>query len=208
MRGYPPFKGRVELRERPRALPRRLRRRADPDHEVAVVPRTKTAIMLAAGLRGRRPAVTLPDPATRTTSPPSPWRARRWRCCRRRRGGGPTSTRWAAAPGARGPRHRPTCAACEAPGPSSRGGVGTSAGLAANDLPTPPGLRRRRAQRLEVDGARDGPSSCGRPKVCSFGRLARGFAVGNAELVERIRLLLDHLATRVPWRCSSASWLR
>ena len=52
---------------------------------------------------------------------------------------------------------------------------------------------------LEVDGARDVAVELWSPsKVYGMAGWRVGFAVGNAELVGRIRLLLDHLAAGVP----------
>ena len=64
MHGYPPFQGRAELRE---AIAARYQAdhgvALDPDREMAVVPGTKTAIMLAVlACAGAGDAVALPDP--------------------------------------------------------------------------------------------------------------------------------------------------
>ena len=65
---------------------------------------------------------------------------------------------------------------------------------------------RRARSVLEVDGAREVAVELWSPsKVYGMAGWRVGFAVGNAELVGRIRLLLDHLAAGVPVRCSAGS---
>ena len=52
---------------------------------------------------------------------------------------------------------------------------------------------------LEVDGARDVAVELWSPsKVYGMAGWRVGFAVGNAEVVARVRQLLDHLAAGVP----------
>ena len=81
--GYPPFQGMPELRE---AIADRYRSdygvTLDPDTEIAVVPGTKTGIMLVTlACADSGDGVLLPDPATPTTTRPSRSRGRgTWRC--------------------------------------------------------------------------------------------------------------------------------
>jgi L-glutamine---4-(methylsulfanyl)-2-oxobutanoate aminotransferase len=208
MHGYPPFQGEASLREAIAA-----RYLADhgvvlhPDREVAVVPGTKTAIMLAVlACAGAGDAVALPDP------------------------GYPDYLSAVALAGARTvalplddvawqpdfdalPDERPVlavlnypsnpCAACEAPG-TFEAAVAWAHDRGAwllNDLAygflTFDGRRARSV--LEIDGARDVAVELWSPsKIYGMAGWRIGFAVGSAEVVGRIRTLLDHLAAGVP----------
>ena len=68
---------------------------------------------------------------------------------------------------------------------------------------------RRARSVLEVDGAREVAVELWSPsKVYGMAGWRVGFAVGNAEVVGRIRVLLDHLPPASRSRCSSGSWRR
>jgi aminotransferase len=209
MHGYPPFQGRAELRE---AIAARYRAdhgvALDPDREVAVVPGTKTGIMLAVlACAGGGDAVALPDPGypdyfsavalagARTLSLPLD-----------------AATGWQpdfAALGAERPAlavlNYPSnpCAACEAPG-TFEAAVAWAHERGAwllNDLAY--GFLafdgRRARSVLEIEGAREVAVELWSPsKVYGMAGWRIGFAVGNAEVVGRIRELLDHLAAGVP----------
>ena len=192
-----------------RALPRRSRRGArsrargrrragDQDRDHA----------RRAGLRGRRPGGRAArTPATRTTSPPSRWRARaRWRCrSTPPPAGSPTSARWATSAQRSWSSTTPPTRARRARrrGPSRPPSPGRTSAAAwlLNDLAYAflafDGRRARSV--LEVDGAREVAVELWSPsKVYGMAGWRVGFAVGNAELVGRIRELLDHLAAGVP----------
>jgi aminotransferase len=209
MHGYPPFQGRPALRE---AIAAHYLRdhgvELDPECEVAVVPGTKTAIMLAVlACAGAGQAVALPDPgypdylsavalaAARTVALPLD-AAAGWQPDFDALGG-----------------ERPAlvvlnypsnpCAACEAPG-TFEAAVAFAHERGAwllNDLAYAflafDGRRARSV--LEVDGAREVAVELWSPsKVYGMAGWRVGFAVGNAALVGRIRLLLDHVAAGVP----------
>jgi L-glutamine---4-(methylsulfanyl)-2-oxobutanoate aminotransferase len=209
MHGYPPFKGRAELRE---AIAAHYRANhgveLDPDHEVAVVPGTKTAIMLAVlACAGAGQAVALPDPGypdylsavalagARTVALPLD-----------------AAAGWQPDLDALG-TERPAlvvlnypsnpCAACEAPGTfeAALAWAHECGAWLLNDLAYAflafDGRRARSV--LEVDGAREVAVELWSPsKVYGMAGWRVGFAVGNAEVVGRIQLLLDHLAAGVP----------
>ena len=210
MHGYPPFQGRAELRE---AIAAHYRRdhgvELDPEREVAVVPGTKTAIMLAVlACAGAGQAVALPDPGYPDyLSAVALARARTRRAAARRRppAGSPTSTRWA--PSARRswssttPPTRARCARRRGPSRPPSAFAHERGAWLLNDLAYAflafDGRRARSV--LEVDGAREVAVELWSPsKVYGMAGWRVGFAVGNAELVGRIRLLLDHLAAGVP----------
>jgi aminotransferase len=209
MHGYPPFQGRPELRE---AIAERYRIdhgvALDPDREVAVVPGTKTAIMLAVlACAGAGDAVALPDPGypdylsavalagARVVALPLDGAA----------GWQPDFGALAAERPALAVLNYPSnpCAACEAPGTfeaAVRWARERGAWL-LNDLAY--GFLafdgRRARSVLEIDGARELALELWSPsKIYGMAGWRVGFAVGNAELVGRIRLLLDHLAAGVP----------
>src|SRR3954451_1414636 len=206
--GYPPFDGQPALRE---AIARRYAAdhgvELDPDREVAVIPGTKTGIMLAAvAAAGRDDVVLLPDP------------------------GYPDYLSRAALAGARTVRlpldatagwqpdfdavrgERPAlcllnypsnpCAVCEAPGtfeaavafPHERGCWlvhDLAYGFLAFD-----GRRARGV--LEVEGAREVAAELWSPsKVYGMAGWRVGFLVGNATLVQRVKWLMDHVAAGV-----------
>jgi aminotransferase len=207
--GYPPFDGHPDLRE---AIAERYAAdhgvTLDPDTEVAVVPGTKTGIMLACLATAQAgDAILLPDP------------------------GYPDYLSGAALAGARVaplpldatagfqpdldavPRDLPValavlnypsnpCAVCEHDGTFEAAvafahdrGCALLHDLAYGFL----AFDGRRARSvLEVDGARDTAIELWSPsKVYGMAGWRVGFAVGAPELVARIQLLLDHLAAGV-----------
>jgi L-glutamine---4-(methylsulfanyl)-2-oxobutanoate aminotransferase len=209
MHGYPPFQGRPALRA---AIAAHYRRdhgvELDPEREVAVVPGTKTAIMLAVlACADAGQAVALPDPGypdylsavalagARTLALPLA-AAAAWQ---------PDLDALGAERPALVVLNYPSnpCAVCEAPG-TFEAAVAFAHERGAwllNDLAYAflafDGRRARSV--LEVDGAREVAVELWSPsKVYGMAGWRVGFAVGNAELVGRIRLLLDHLAAGVP----------
>ena len=212
MHGYPPFQGRAELRE---AIAAHYRAdhgvELDPEREVAVVPGTKTAIMLAVlacagrgpGGRPARPRLPGLPVGHRAGAARAGWR---WRSTPPP-AGSPTSTRWAGERPALVVLNYPSnpCAACEAPGTfeAAVAWAHEHGSWLLNDLAY--GFLafdgRRARSVLEVDGAREVAVELWSPsKVYGMAGWRVGFAVGNAEVVGRIRVLLDHLARRRPGR--------
>jgi L-glutamine---4-(methylsulfanyl)-2-oxobutanoate aminotransferase len=209
MHGYPPFQGRPELRE---AIAAHYRAdhgvELDPDREVAVVPGTKTAIMLAVlACAGAGQAVALPDPGY-----PDYLSAVALAGARTVALALDGAAGWQPDLDALG-AERPglvvlnypsnPCAACEAPGTfeAAVAWAHERGSWLLNDLAYAflafDGRRARSV--LEVDGAREVAVELWSPsKVYGMAGWRVGFAVGNAELVGRIRLLLDHLAAGVP----------
>jgi L-glutamine---4-(methylsulfanyl)-2-oxobutanoate aminotransferase len=209
MHGYPPFQGRAELRE---AIAAHYLAdhgvTLDPDREVAVVPGTKTAIMLAVmACADAGQAVALPDPGY-----PDYPSAVALAGARTLRLPLDASAGWQPDLDALG-GERPAvavlnypsnpCAACEAPGTfeaavtwAHERGSRLLHDLAYAFL----AFDGRRARSvLEVDGAREVAVELWSPsKVYGMAGWRVGFAVGNAEVVGRIRLLLDHLVAGVP----------
>jgi len=209
MHGYPPFQGRAELRE---AIAAHYLAdhgvTLDPDREVAVVPGTKTAIMLAVmACADAGQAVALPDPGY-----PDYLSAVALAGARTLRLPLDASAGWQPDLDALG-GERPAvavlnypsnpCAACEAPGTfeaavtwAHERGSRLLHDLAYAFL----AFDGRRARSvLEVDGAREVAVELWSPsKVYGMAGWRVGFAVGNAEVVGRIRLLLDHLVAGVP----------
>jgi aminotransferase len=209
MHGYPPFQGRAELRE---AIAAHYLAdhgvTLDPDREVAVVPGTKTAIMLAVmACADAGQAVALPDPGY-----PDYLSAVALAGARTLRLPLDASAGWQPDLDALG-GERPAvavlnypsnpCAACEAPGTfdaavawAHERGRRLLHDLAYAFL----AFDGRRARSvLEVDGAREVAVELWSPsKVYGMAGWRVGFAVGNAEVVGRIRLLLDHLVAGVP----------
>jgi aminotransferase len=206
--GYPPFDGQRDLRE---AITERYAAdhgvTLDPDREVAVVPGTKTGIMLAcASAAGRGDTILLPDP------------------------GYPDYPSGVALAGARAgvlplevsagwqpdfdlaSDERPAaiwlnypsnpCAVCEHPGTFERAVAwcrerdswlihDLAYGFLAFD-------GRRARSVLEIDGARECALELWSPsKIYGMAGWRVGFAVGNAQLVSRIQTLLDHTAAGV-----------
>jgi aspartate/methionine/tyrosine aminotransferase len=81
VRGYAPIRGLAARRrhDHARPLPRRLRRRADPEREVALIPGTKTGIVeLAEVLADDGDTILLPDRTTPTPVGARASPARRW----------------------------------------------------------------------------------------------------------------------------------
>jgi aminotransferase len=209
--GYPPFAGHRELRE---AIAARYRSdhgvELDPDREVAVVPGTKTGIMLATlATADRGDAVLLPDPgypdyrsgvalagAREVALPLDP-----------SAGHQPDLD---AVPAAERERARllvlnyPSnpCAVCAAPGTledavafAGRHGCWLLNDLAYGFLAFD---GRRAASVLGVDGARELALELWSPsKIYGMAGWRIGFAVGAPELVARVQVLLDHLAAGV-----------
>jgi aminotransferase len=209
MHGYPPFQGRAEVRE---AIAARYLAdhsvELDPDREIAVVPGTKTAIMLAVlACAGAGDAVALPDPGypdylsavalagARTVALPLD-------------GGASWQPDFGALGGERpalAVLNYPSnpCAACEAPGTFEAAVAWAHAHDAwlLNDLAY--GFLafdgRRARSVLEVEAARDVAVELWSPsKIYGMAGWRIGFAVGNPDVVGRIRALLDHLAAGVP----------
>jgi len=208
MHGYPPFQGRAELCE---AIAAHYRAdhgvELDPEREVAVVPGTKTAIMLAVlACADAGQAVALPDPGY-------PDYLSAVALARVRRVALPLdAAAWQPDLAALGDE-RPAlvvlnypsnpCAACEAPGTfeAAVAWAHERGSWLLNDLAYAflafDGRRARSV--LEVDGARDVAVELWSPsKVYGMAGWRVGFAVGNAEVVGRIRVLLDHLHAGVP----------
>ena len=204
--GYAPFRGHAELRA---AIARRYALdhgvEVDPEREVAVVPGTKTAIMLVAvAAAGARDTILLPDPGypdypsgvalAGATAGVLPLDA---------------SNGWqpdfeAAPDAALAMLNYPSnpCAVCERDGTFERAVAWAQArgtwlmhdlayGFLAFD-----GARARSI--LEVDGARDVAVELWSPsKIYGMAGWRVGFVVGCAELVERVGVLLDHTAVGV-----------
>src|SRR3954447_1048001 len=206
--GYPPFDGQPALRE---AIARRYAAdhgvQLDPEREVAVVPGTKTGIMLAAvAAAGRGDVVLLPDPgypdylsgvalagaevATLPLDASAGWQ--------------PDFAAVAAERPALILLNYPSnpCAVCEAPG-TFEAAVSYAREREAwlvHDLAY--GFLafdgRRARSVLEVNGAREVAAELWSPsKVYGMAGWRVGFLVGNAELVRRVRWLLDHVAAGV-----------
>src|SRR3954471_18348756 len=208
MHGYPPFDGRPDLRV---AIARRYAAdhgvTLDPDREVAVIPGTKTGIMLAAvAAAGRGDAVLLPDPGypdyfsgvalagARPVALPLDAQAG-----------------WQPDFGAVG-EERPAlcllnypsnpCAACAADGTfeaavafAHERGCWLVHDIAYGFL----AFDGRRARSvLEVPGAREVAAELWSPsKVYGMAGWRIGFLVGAAELIARVQTLLDHVAAGV-----------
>jgi L-glutamine---4-(methylsulfanyl)-2-oxobutanoate aminotransferase len=209
MHGYPPFQGRAELRE---AIAARYLAdhgvALDPDREIAVVPGTKTAIMLAVlACAGAGDAVALPDPGypdylsavafagARTVALPLDGSAS-WQ---------PDFDALGGERPALAVLNYPSnpCAACEAPG-TFEAAVAWAHERGAwllNDLAY--GFLAFDARRvrsvLEIEAAREVAVELWSPsKIYGMAGWRIGFAVGNAELIGRVRELLDHLVAGVP----------
>jgi len=209
--GYPPFQGEPSLRA---AIAARYAAdhgvTLDPEREVAVIPGTKTGIMLAAvAAAGRDDVVLLPDPgypdyrsavalaAAREVALPLDASA----------GHQPDFDAVAAAERERARLlvlNYPSnpCAVCAAPGTFDAAVAFAHANgcWLLNDLAY--GFLafdgRRGASVLESAGARDVAVELWSPsKIYGMAGWRIGFAVGNAELVGRIKALLDHTAAGV-----------
>jgi len=206
--GYPPFDGQPALRE---AIARRYAAdhgvRLDPAREVAVIPGTKTGIMLAAvAAAARGDTVLLPDPGypdylsgvalagARPVALPLDAAA----------GWQPDFAAVAAERPALVMLNYPSnpCAVCEAPGTFEAAVAyarerdawlvhDLAYGFLAFD-------GRRARSVLEAEGSRDVAAELWSPsKVYGMAGWRVGFLVGNAELVARVQTLLDHVAAGV-----------
>jgi L-glutamine---4-(methylsulfanyl)-2-oxobutanoate aminotransferase len=208
MHGYPPFDGHHDLRE---AIAERYA--ADhgvalaPDREVAVVPGTKTGIMLAcAAAAGRGDTILLPDPGypdypsgvalAGATAGALPLDASAgWQPDFDAVAGERPGAVWLNYPSN-------PCAVCEHAGSFERAVAwcrereswlvhDLAYGFLAFD-------GRRARSVLQVDGARDCALELWSPsKIYGMAGWRVGFAVGNAELVGRIQTLLDHTTAGV-----------
>jgi aminotransferase len=206
--GYPPFDGRPAARE---AIARRYAAdhgvELDPEREVAVVPGTKTGIMLASvASAARGDTVLVPDPGypdylsgvALAGATPVPLRldpGAGWQ---------PDLGAVAAERPALCLLNYPSnpCAVCEAPGTfeaavayARERGAWVLHDLAYGFL----AFDGRRARSiLEVEGARDVAAELWSPsKVYGMAGWRVGFLVGSAELVGRVQTLLDHVAAGV-----------
>ncbi len=203
--GYPPFRGHASLKE---ALARRYATdhgvELDPEREVAVIPGTKTGIMLVA-VAAASPGETilLPDPGY----PDYPSGVA---LAGARAGVIPldASSNWqpdwdGVGEAALAVLNYPSnpCAVSEQPGTfeaavawAHERGTWLMHDLAYGFL----SFESRARSILEVDGARDVAIELWSPsKIYGMAGWRVGFAVGNAELVERVNLLLDHTAVGV-----------
>ena len=209
--GYPPFQGHADLRV---AIAEHYRREhgveLDPDREVAVVPGTKTAIMLATlATAGPRDGVLLPDPgypdyrsavalaaAREVALPLDPTAGHQPDL-----GAVPVAERDRASLLVLNYPSNP-CAVCAGPGTFEAAVAFAHAHgcRLLNDLAY--GFLafdgRRGASVLEVDGAREVAVELWSPsKIYGMAGWRVGFAVGAADVVGRIRTLLDHTAAGV-----------
>jgi L-glutamine---4-(methylsulfanyl)-2-oxobutanoate aminotransferase len=206
--GYPPFDGHRDLRE---AIAERYAAdqgvQLDPDREVAVLPGTKTGIMLAClAAAGPGDTVLLPDPGYPDYPSGVALAGARAGALPLDAGNGWQPDFDAVA------RPRPAavflnypsnpCAVCEHPGTFERA-VGwcrdrdawlvhdLAYGFLAFD-------GRRARSVLEADGARECAIELWSPsKIYGMAGWRVGFAVGNAELIARIQTLLNHTAAGV-----------
>ena len=206
--GYPPFGGHPELRE---AIADRYRADhgvgLDPEREVAVVPGTKTAIMLVAlAAAGEGDTVLLPDPGypdypsgvalagARAAALPLEASA----------GWQPDFGAVAGAEPALALLNYPSnpCAVLEHPGTFEAAvawahatGAWLMHDLAYGFLAFDGGRAR---SILEVDGAREVAVELWSPsKIYGMAGWRVGFVVGSAELVARVQALIDHLTVGV-----------
>jgi aminotransferase len=209
MEGYPPFQGLPALRA---AIAERYRAdhgvTLDPDREVAVVPGTKTAIMLCVlACADAGQAVALPDPGY-----PDYRSAVALAGAHVAPLGLDATASWQPDFATLG-EERPAlvvlnypsnpCAVCAAPG-TFEAAVGWARERGAwllNDLAY--GFLafagRRGRSVLEVEGARELAVELWSPsKIYGMAGWRIGFAVGNAEVIGRVRELLDHVAAGVP----------
>jgi L-glutamine---4-(methylsulfanyl)-2-oxobutanoate aminotransferase len=209
--GYPPFDGHRDLRE---AIAERYAAdhgvALDPDREVAVVPGTKTAIMLATlAAAGERDGVLLPDPGYPDYRSAVALAAAREVALPLDASAGHQPD-YDAVPAAERERARllvlnyPSnpCAVCARPGTfeaavafAHEHGCWLLNDLAYGFLAFD---GRRGASVLECDGARDVAIELWSPsKIYGMAGWRVGFAVGNAEVVGRIRALVDHATAGV-----------
>ena len=206
--GYPPFGGHRDLRE---AIAERYGAdhgvALDPDTEVAVVPGTKTGIMLACvAAAGRADTILLPDPGypdypsgvalAGATAKPLPLESSAgWQPDFDAVGDERPAAVWLNYPSN-------PCAVCEHDGTFERAVAwcrerdamlihDLAYGFLAFD-------GRRARSVLEIDGARECALELWSPsKIYGMAGWRVGFAVGNGELVGRIQTLLDHSAAGV-----------
>jgi aminotransferase len=205
--GYPPFGGHAWLRE---AIARRYAADqgvvVDPEREVAVVPGTKTGIMLATlAAADTGDTVLLPDPGYPDYLSAVALAGARLAPLALDAGAGFQPDLTAARAASLLVLNYPSnpCAVCEAPG-TFEAAVAWAArhgGWVLNDLAygflTFDGRRARSI--LEVDGARDvAVELWSASKIYGMAGWRVGFAVGSATLVARIQALLDHIAAGVP----------
>ena len=200
--GYPPFRGHADLKE---AIAARYRAdhgvMLDPETEIAVIPGTKTGIMLVAmAAAGPGDTILLPDPGypdypsgvalAEATAAPLPLEA---------------SAGWqpdfgSAPAAALAVLNYPSnpCAVCERDGTfeaavewAQRVGGWVMHDLAYGFLAFD-GLRARSV--LEADGARDVAVELWSPsKIYGMAGWRVGFVAGSAELVGRVQALVDHM---------------
>jgi aminotransferase len=209
--GYPPFQGHADLRV---AIAARYRAdhgvELDPDREVAVVPGTKTGIMLATlAAAGEGDGVLMPDPGYPDYRSAVALAGAREVALPLDSSAGHQPD-FDAVPAAERDRVRllvlnyPSnpCAVCARPGTFEAAVTFAHAHdcWLLNDLAY--GFLafdgRRGASVLEQDGARDVAIELWSPsKIYGMAGWRIGFAVGAAELVGRIKSLLDHTAAGV-----------
>jgi aminotransferase len=209
MHGYPPFQGLPELTH---AIAERYRLDhgvvLDPEREIAVVPGAKTGIMFAVlACAGPGDAVGLPDPGYPDYLSAVALADVRRVALRldRQTGWQPDLDALKRESLALLVLNYPSnpCAACEAPG-TFEAAVGWAREHNAwllNDLAYGflafDGARARSV--LEIDGAREVAVELWSPsKIYGMAGWRVGFVVGNAEVVGRVRQLVDHLTAGVP----------
>jgi L-glutamine---4-(methylsulfanyl)-2-oxobutanoate aminotransferase len=204
--GYPPFRGHPFLRE---AIAERYRADhgidLDPEREVAVVPGTKTGIMLATlAAAGPGDGVLLPDPGYPDYLSAVALAGGRVLQLPLEASAGWQPDLDAAPPASLLVLNYPSnpCAVCERPGTfeaavayARRHGAALLNDFAYGFL----GFDGRRARSvLEVPGAREVAVELWSPsKIYGMAGWRIGFAVGNAALVERINALIDHMTAGV-----------
>ena len=203
--GYPPFQGAPELRE---AIAARYLAdygvELDPEREVAVIPGTKTGIMLVClACAGAGDDILLPDPgypdyhsgvalagARHAALPLDP--ASGWQPIFDDVHGALMALNYPSNP----------CAVLAADGVLEEAVAWAHAegswlvhDIAYGFL----GFERRVRSLLEVPGAREVATELWSPsKIYGMAGWRVGFLVGNAEVVERVKLLVDHLFAGVP----------
>ena len=204
--GYPPFRGHPFLRD---AIAQRYRADhgidLDPEREVAVVPGTKTGIMLATlAAAGPGDGVLLPDPGYPDYLSAVALAGGRVLQLPLEAGAGWQPDLDAAPPASLLVLNYPSnpCAVCERPGTfeaavayARRHGAALLNDFAYGFL----AFDSRRARSvLEVPGAREVAVELWSPsKIYGMAGWRIGFAVGNAALVERINALIDHMTAGV-----------
>jgi aminotransferase len=204
--GYPPFRGHPSLRE---AIAERYRAdhgvELDPEREVAVVPGTKTGIMLATlATAGPGDAVLLPDPGYPDYLSAVALAGARVTPLRLDGSAGWQPDLEATTGAALLVLNYPSnpCSVCERPGTfeaavafAHRHGTALLHDFAYGFL-TFDGRRARSV--LEVPGAREVAVELWSPsKIYGMAGWRVGFAVGCAEIVERINSLIDHATAGV-----------